>query len=74
MGAIALVVTVLWPILWPVLLAVVGGAVAIGVCDALCERIAPTHRSPERPQLRCAEDIALARSRMEERRQDLRHR
>ncbi len=74
MGAIALVVTVAWPILWPVLLAVVGGALAIGVTFALCERIAPSRRSPERPRLRCAEDIAFVRQRAEERRRDFRHR
>lgn len=78
MGAIALVVTVLWPILWPVLLAVVGGAVAIGICDALCATPSrsPFVRGGGQPlkRLRCDDDIALARQRAEERRSDLRHR
>lgn len=83
MGAIALVVTVFWPILWPVLLAVVGGAVAIGICDTLCTTPSPdasvgTRRLPSGrgggKLLRCADDIALARQRAEERRNDLRHR
>lgn len=68
MGAIVFEVTVLWPILWPVLLAVVGGAVAIGICDALCERYAPSRRTQDRPRLRCADEIASARRRAEERR------
>lgn len=78
MGAIVLVVMVAWPILWPVLLTVVGCAVAIGICDALC---ATPSRSPsvrgggKSPELlRCGDDIAIARQRVEERRRDLRHR
>lgn len=62
MGAIILEVAVLWSILWPVLLAVVAGAVAIGLCGA------PSRRTPERPRLRCADDIIIARQRAEERR------
>ncbi|MBI4450066.1 hypothetical protein HY634_03340 [Candidatus Uhrbacteria bacterium] len=74
MGAIALVVTMLWPILWPVVLAIALGAIAIGVTFALCERAAPTRRSPERPRLRCADEIRIIRERAEERRRDLQHR
>lgn len=76
MGAITLVVAVAWPILWPMLLAVTVGAVAIGICDALCDTPSrsPSVRGGGQPleRLRCAEDIALARQRAEERMRDLR--
>lgn len=62
MGAIVLVVMVLWPMLWPVLLAVVVGAIVLAFVAGVCD---PPHRGP---RLRCGDDIALARQRAEERR------